>query len=73
MWVRHGSVDIAACYRLDSPGIEFRWRATLSSSVQTGTDAQLTSNTKATRSPFYGVERPERSVNHSTSPAARLK
>jgi len=36
---RDSSVGIATCYRLDGPGIESRWRAKFSATVQNGSEA----------------------------------
>ena len=50
------SVGIATGYRLDGPGIESRWEARFSASVQTGPRTQPASCTMGTGS-FPGVKR----------------
>jgi len=53
---RDSSVGFANGYRLDSPRIETRWEARLSTPVQTGPGAHPASCTMGTRS-FSGVKR----------------
>jgi len=50
---RDSSVGIATRYGLDGPGIEFRWVARFSASIQTGPGAHPASNTMGTGS-FLG-------------------
>ena len=48
-WVgRDSSVDIEIRYRLDGPGIEFRWGAIFSVTVQTGPEAHTAACTMGT-------------------------
>ena len=54
---RDSSFGIATRYGLDSPGIEYRWWAIFSVSVQTGPEAHPTPCTMVT-GPFTGVKRP---------------
>jgi len=49
------SVGIATGYGLDGPGIEYRWKARFSASVQTGPGAHPASCTMGTGS-FLGVK-----------------
>ena len=56
-WGRDSSFGIATRYGLDSPGIEYRWWAIFSVSVQTGPEAHPTPCTMVT-GPFTGVKRP---------------
>jgi hypothetical protein len=49
------SVGITTDYRLDGPGIEFRWRARFSAPVQTGPGSDLASCKMGTGS-FLGVK-----------------
>ena len=60
---RDSSVGIATRYGLDGPGIESRWRARFSASVQTGPEAHPASYTMGTGS-FPRVKRPGRGVDH---------
>ena len=59
--VLYSSVGIATRYVLDGPGIEPRWGARFSASVQTGPEAHPASYTMGTGS-FPGVKRPGRGV-----------
>jgi hypothetical protein len=66
---KYGGRDSKATrYRLDGPGIESRWGARLSASVQTGPGAHPTSYTKGTGC-FLGVKRPGRGADHQPSNA----
>jgi hypothetical protein len=56
------SVGIATRYELDGPGIESRWGARFSTSVQNGPGAYPASCTMGTGS-FPGVKRPGRGVD----------
>ena len=67
---RDNSGGIATRYGLDGPGIESRWGAKFSATVQTCPGAHPTSYTMGTRS-FPGVKRPVRGVDHHLAP--RLK
>ena len=69
---RDSSVGIATRYGLDGPGIESRWGARFSVSVQTGPGAQPASCTVGI-GPFPGVKRPGRVVDHPLHLAPRLK
>ena len=60
---RDSSVGIAPRYGLDGPGIESRWEATFSTTVQTGTEAHTASYTMGTGS-FPGIMWLGRGVNH---------
>ena len=66
------SVGIATRYGLDSPGIESRWGARFSASVQTGSEANPASYTMGTGS-FPGVKRPGRGVDHPPPSGAEIK
>ena len=63
VWGRDSSVGIATRYGLDGPGIESRWGARFSASVQTGPGGHPASYTTGTGS-FPGVKRPGRGVDH---------
>ena len=60
---RESVVSLATCYRLDGPGIEFRWGVRFSAPVQTSHGAHPASYTMGTGS-FPGVKRPGRSIDH---------
>jgi hypothetical protein len=60
------------CYGLDGPGIETRWEARCSASVQTGPGAHPASYTMGTGS-FQGVKRPGRGVYHPSPSSAEVK
>ena len=66
------SVGIATRYGLDGPGIESRWGARFSATVQTGPGAHPASYTMGTGS-FAGVKRPWRGVDHPPHLVSRLK
>ena len=66
------SVGIATRYGLDGPGIESRWEARFSASVQTGPGAHPASYTVRTGS-FPELKRPGRDVDHPFHLALRLK
>ena len=66
------SVGVATRHGLDGPGIESRWGVRLSSPIQTGCGARLTSCTKGTWS-FSGVKRPGRGVDHPPLSEAEIK
>ena len=68
---RDSPVGIATRYWLDGPGIESRWGAIFSASVQTGPGTYPASYTMDTGS-FPGVKRPGRGVDHPHL-APRLK
>jgi hypothetical protein len=74
---RDSSVGIAIRYRLDGPGIESRWGARFSGSVQTGPGAHPASYTVPPiqwgTGSFPGVKRPERGVDHPPHLAPRLR
>ena len=57
---------------MDGPGIECRWKARFSASVQNGPGAHLASCTKATGS-LKGVKRPGRGVDHPPTSSAEVK
>ena len=65
------SVGIATRYGLDGPGIESRWGARFSASVQTYPGAYPASYTMGTGS-FPGVKRPGFGADHSPHLAPRL-
>jgi hypothetical protein len=65
-------VGIATRYGLDGPGIESRYGARMSASVQTGPGAHPPSCTMTTGS-FPGVKRPGRGVNHPPPSSAEVK
>ena len=65
-------VGIATRYRLDGLGIESRWGARFSASVQTGPRAHPASCTMGTRS-FPGVKRPGRGVEHPLPSGTEIK
>ena len=69
---RDSSVGIATSYGLGGPGIEFRWGACFSASVQTGPEAHPASYTMGTGS-FPGVKRPGCDVNHPTPSSAEVE
>jgi hypothetical protein len=60
------SVGIATRYGLDGPGVESRWGARFSATVQTGSETHPASYTTGTGS-FPGVKRPRRGVDHPPS------
>jgi hypothetical protein len=69
---RDSSVGIATRYGLDGPGIESRWGARFSATVQTGPEAHPASYTMGTGS-FPGVKRPGRGVDHPPPSSAEVK
>ena len=69
---RDSSDGIATRYGLDGPGIESRWEAKFSASVQTGPGADPASYTIGTGS-FPGVKWPGRGVDHPPHLTPRLK
>jgi hypothetical protein len=69
---RDSSVGIATRYRLDGPGIESRWGASFSVSVQTGRVAHPASYTMGTGS-FPGVKWPGHGVAHPPPSSAEVK
>jgi len=69
---RDSSVGIATCYGLDGLGIESRWGARFSATVQTVPGAQPTYHTMGTGS-FPGVKWPGRGVDHPPHLVPRLK
>jgi hypothetical protein len=66
------SVGIANSYGLDGSGIESRWWARFSASVQTGPGAHPASYTMGT-GPFPGVKRPGRGVDHPPPSTVAVK
>jgi hypothetical protein len=72
MLLHVGSVDIAACYGLDGPGIESRWGAKFSAPVQTGPGAHSASHTTRSGS-FLVANRLWLGVDHppTTRPEAK--
>jgi DNA-binding sugar fermentation-stimulating protein len=69
---QNSSVGIVTCYGLDSPGIESRWGARFSTSVQNGHGTHPASYTMDTGS-FTEVKRPGRDVDHTTPSTAEVK
>jgi len=69
---RDSSVGIATRYGFDGPGIESRWEARFSATVQTGPGIHPTSYTMCTVS-FPGVKRPEGGVDNPPHLTQRLK
>jgi hypothetical protein len=69
---RDCSVGITTCYGLDGPGIESRWEARFSATVQTGPGAHPASCTMGTGS-FPGVKRQGNGVNHLPPSSAEVK
>jgi hypothetical protein len=69
---RDSSVGIATRYELNSPGIESRWGARFSASVQIGSGAYPASCTMGTGS-FPGVKRPGLGVDHPPPSSAEVK
>jgi hypothetical protein len=69
---RDSSVGIATPYGLDGPGIESRWEARFSASVQTGPGAHPASYTMSTGY-ISRVKRPGRGVDHPPHLVPRLK
>jgi hypothetical protein len=69
---RDSAVAIAIRYGLVGPGIESRFGARFSASVQAGPEAHPASYTMGTRS-FPGVKRPGRGVSHPPSYSAEVK
>jgi hypothetical protein len=67
------SVGIQTGYGLDGPGIESRWGARLSATVQTGHGAQSTSCTMCTGSFPGGIGRPGRDADPSPPSSAVVK
>ena len=68
---RDSSVGIGTGYRLDSPGIESRWRARFSVLFQTGPGADPASYIVGSVS-FQGVNRRGCGVNHPPSSSAKF-
>ena len=60
---RDSSVGVETRYGLDGPGIESRWGARFSASVQTGPGAHPASYTMGTGSLFPGVKWPGRDAD----------
>ena len=71
-WSLDSSVGIATCYRLQGPGIESRWEARFSASVQTGHGAHPASYSIGTGC-FPSVKRPWRGFDHPPNLAPRLR
>ena len=69
---RDSVVGIATRYGLDGPGIESRWGARFSATVQTGPEAHPASYTMGTGS-FLGVELPGRGVDHPPEVKERVE
>ena len=69
VWIAQSVYDSLG---LDGPGIESRWGARFSASVQTGPGAHPTSYTMGTGS-FPGVKRPESGVDHPPLSSAEVK
>jgi len=69
---RDNAVGIATRYRLDGPGIEYRWGTRYSAPVQIGPGAHPASCTMGTGS-FLGVNWPGRGVHHPPHLVPRLK
>ena len=69
---RVSAVGIATGYGLDGPGIESRWGARFSASVQTGPGAYPASCTKGTGS-FQGVKRPGHGADHPPPYSAEVE
>jgi len=63
---------MATHYGLDGPGIEFRWGARFSVTVQTGPGAHPSSCTMGAGS-FPGVKQPGRGVDHPPPSSAEVK
>ena len=68
----NSSVGIATRYGLGGPGIESRWGARFSASVQTGPGAHTASCTMGTGS-SPGLKRPVRGVDHPPSSRAEVE
>jgi hypothetical protein len=68
---RDNSVGIATRYGLDDPGIESRWGAKYSATVQTGPGSHPAACTMGTGF-FPGVKRTVRVVDHSQHLARKL-
>ena len=69
---RDNSVAIAAGYGLEGPGIESRWRARFSASVQTCPGSHPASYTMGTGS-FPAVNQLGRGTNHTPLSSAEVK
>jgi len=69
---RDSLVVIATRYGLGGPGIESRWGARVSATVQTGPGAHPASYIMGTGS-FPGVKRPWRGVDHPPPPSAEVE
>jgi hypothetical protein len=69
---RDSVVSIATCYELDGPGIESRWGARFSATVQTGPGVYPASCTMGTGS-FLGVKRQGRGVDHPPPSSDEVK
>jgi hypothetical protein len=70
--IRDSVVGIATHYRLDGPGIEYRWGAMFSAPVQTVTEARPASYTMGTGS-SPAVKRLGRGVDHPPPCTAEVK
>jgi hypothetical protein len=66
------SVGMATLYGLDDPGIQSRWGARLSASVQTGPRAHPASYRMGAVC-FLGVKRPGRGLDHPSPYSAEVK
>jgi len=66
------SVGLATRYGLDDPGIESRWGARFSASVQTGPAARPASYTMGTES-FPGIKRSGRGIDHRLPSSTQVK
>ena len=69
---RDSSADIAIRYGQDCPGIEYRWGAKFSVSVQTGPGAHPASYTMGNVS-CQGVKRPRRGDDHPPPSSAEVE
>jgi hypothetical protein len=69
---RDSVVHIATGYRIDGPGIEFRWELRFSATVQIGSVAHPASYTMGTVS-FLKVKRSGRGVDHPPPSSAEVK
>jgi len=69
---RDNSVGTATRYRMEGPGIEFRWEARFSAPVQAGHEAHPASYTMGTGS-FRGVKWLGSGVEHQTTSSAEVK
>ena len=69
---RDSSVGIATRYGLDGPGIESRWEASFSASLQTGPGTHPVSYTMGSGS-FPEVKRPGIDFDHPSPSSAEVK